>query len=285
MNDTWYYSFPVLCFLVVVPMMMTAFKEKEFKFMSKRSVFSFSELLMIIGLFLVVFVTGADSFIISPLLPAIRADFQVSVNAGALSITIYALCYACGSPLFGPLGDRYNRKTLLEIGISIFLIGSFTCALANNIFEFYLFRAVAGLGAALTLPNIWATIGSDFTGAKLNTAMGITMSALSLSSALVLGISLFANTMLITIILLIPLALVQGFGVTALTTYIVNVVPNNRSTVMSFNSSFLYFGLTLGSLIGGVVYSVFGFSGVGLIAAIGLLLAVLITWRVSVRKE
>lgn len=391
--------------------------------MSKRSVFSFSELLMIIGLFLVVFVTGADSFIISPLLPAIRADFQVSVSAGAVSITIYALCYACGSPFFGPLGDRYNRKTLLEIGISIFLIGSFACALANNISEFYLFRAVAGLGAALTLPNIWATIGSDFTGAKLNTAMGITMSALSLSiaigvplgttlsqisdwhmafwgsgiltvvafivliivvpnrrpvkksqttyfssfgslvsthnaiptlmitlvwmfgfysmytflgtfvseafklntaqtgyvfiayglsnfiasffggtltskigamrsviingilsSVLVLGLSLFTHTVFVTIVFLIPLALVQGFGVTALTTYIVNVVPNNRSTVMSFNSSFLYLGLTLGSLIGSVVYSVFGFSGVGWIAAIGLLLAVLITWWISVRK-
>lgn len=78
---------------------------------------------MIIGLFLIVFITGADSFIISPLLPAIANDFSISISRAAFSITIYALCYACGSPFLGPLGDRLNRKALLKVGILVFLVG------------------------------------------------------------------------------------------------------------------------------------------------------------------
>ncbi|SYW14262.1 MFS transporter [Oenococcus oeni] len=388
--------------------------------MKESNQYSMKEVLMIIGLFLIVFITGADSFIISPLLPAIENDFSISISSAALSITIYALCYALGSPIFGPLGDRFNRKSLLKIGILVFLVGSFLCALANNINLFYIFRAIAGLGAALTLPNIWATIGAYFSGKRLNTVMGIVMSGLSLSIAVgvplgttlsqisdwhmafwgsgsitliafavllkvvpsmpivntnasayfdsfkhlaqspraihallinfiwmfgfysvytflgtfiaqtfhlntgqtgyvfiaygfsnfvasffggwvttrlgakksvilngllsvvfVLGLSILQQKLIFTILFLILLALVQGFGVTALTTYIVNIVPKNRSTVMSFNSSFLYLGLTFGSMIGGFIYPLYGFTGVGICAAIALALAVVLTQQIS----
>ncbi|MHC5520440.1 MFS transporter, partial [Limosilactobacillus vaginalis] len=116
--------------------------------MKKSNQYSMQEVLMVIGLFLTVFITGADSFIISPLLPAIENDFSISISSAAFSVTIYALCYALGSPIFGPLGDRFNRKSLLKIGILVFLVGSFLCALANSIDLFYVFRAIAGLGAA-----------------------------------------------------------------------------------------------------------------------------------------
>ncbi|ASG81292.1 MFS transporter [Lactiplantibacillus pentosus] len=378
------------------------------------------ETLMIIGLFLIVFITGADSFIISPLLPAIANDFSISISRAAFSITIYALCYACGSPFLGPLGDRLNRKALLKVGILVFLVGSFLCALANSISMFYIFRAIAGLGAALTLPNVWATIGAYFNGKRLNTVMGIVMSGLSLSIAVgvpigttlsqisdwhmafwgsglvtliafavllivvpsmpivntkrsayfasfkqlakapkaiyallinfvwmfgfysiytflgtfitqtfhlntgqtgyvfiayglsnfaasffggevttrlgakksvilngllsvgfVLGLSIFQQALIVTILFLVLLALAQGFGVTALTTYIVNIVPKSRATVMSFNSSFLYLGLTFGSMIGGFIYPRYGFVGVGICAAIALALAVVLAQQIS----
>ena len=392
--------------------------------MKKSNQYSMQEVLMVIGLFLTVFITGADSFIISPLLPAIENDFSISISSAAFSVTIYALCYALGSPIFGPLGDRFNRKSLLKIGILVFLVGSFLCALANSIDLFYVFRAIAGLGAALTLPNIWATIGAYFNGKRLNTVMGIVMSGLSLSIAIgvplgttlsqisdwhmafwgsglitliafvvllavvpsmpivntkssvyfasfkhlihapkaihallinfvwmfgfysiytflgtfvtqtfhlntgqtgyvfiayglsnfaasffggwvttrlgakksvilngilsvtfVLGLSIFQQTLIFTILFLILLAFVQGFGVTALTTYIVNVVPKNRSTVMSFNSSFLYLGLTFGSMIGGFVYPRYGFIGVGICAAVALALAVVLTQQISKKGQ
>ncbi|MEE6674377.1 MFS transporter [Pediococcus acidilactici] len=391
--------------------------------MGKKNEYTFAEILMILGLFLIVFITGGDSFIISPLLPAIERNYSISISQAALAVTIYALCYACGSPFFGPLGDQFNRKKLLKTGILIFLVGSFLCAVAGNVVEFYIFRAVAGLGAALTLPNVWATIGNYFKGSRLNTMMGITMSGLSLSIAIgvplgttlsqisdwhmafwgsgiitliaflvllkvvpnmqvvvknrpaylqsfetlfktpkaipalmitliwmfgfyliytflgtfitdrfalntaqtgyvfiayglsnfiasffggavtnrlgamhsailngsfsvlfVLGLAFINKQLIFTIVFLVLLALVQGFGVTALTTYIVNVVPKNRSTVMSFNSSFLYLGLTLGSMLGGFMYPKVGFTGVGICAAFALVIAVVVTKAINEKK-
>lgn len=73
----------------------------------------------------------------------------------------------------------------------------------------------------------------------------------------------------------------QGLGVTALTTYIVGVVPDKRSTVMSFNSSFLYLGLTLGSLIGAILYSSIGFTGLGIISIIALGIAIIETLKLK----
>lgn len=59
------------------------------------------DLAIVIGLFFSVFAIGADSFIISPLLPAMAHDFSVSIGAVSLAVTLYAICYAVGSPLFG----------------------------------------------------------------------------------------------------------------------------------------------------------------------------------------
>lgn len=387
--------------------------------MKQNDTYKSKDILLVIGLFLVVFVIGADSFIISPLLPAIEKDYAVTTSQAALAVTIYALCYAVGSPFFGPLGDKFNKRKLLITGLLIFLIGSFICAQATNIGIFYFGRAVAGIGAAVTMPNIWATVGSYFTGKKLNIVMGITMSALSLSIAIgvplgtllsqlsnwhmafwgsilltlvafgvlllvvpnlkgnqgklkylasfqtlvkskkallslsinlvwmfgfyliytflgtflsqnfhfntaqtgnifivyglsnfiasfcgghllsklgamkdvilngflsmifILGLVIWQNELWGIIIFLILLALAQGLGVTALTTYIVGVVPDKRSTVMSFNSSFLYLGLTLGSLIGAILYSKIGFTGLGIISIMALGIAIIETIRLK----
>lgn len=139
---------------------------------------------LIIGLFLIVFIIGADSFIISPLLPALAQSYHITITTAALAVTIYAACYAIGSPLIGPLGDRYSKRRLLLVGVMIFFTGSLICALAPTIGWFNVGRAVAGLGAATTLPNVWALIGQTYQGQQLNLMMGITMAALSLSIAL-----------------------------------------------------------------------------------------------------
>ncbi|MGN8167230.1 MFS transporter [Lactiplantibacillus plantarum] len=375
---------------------------------------------LIIGLFCGAFVTGADAFIISALLPAIATSLHVPTNTAAYGVTVYALCYAIGAPLFGPLGDRFNKRFLLISGCGIFLLGTLLCGLANSLLTFYLYRAIAGIGAALFVPNIWAFIGTYFNGQRLNQVMGIVMSSLSLSIAtgvplgallaqlsswhmafwgsamltliassiltiaipslpsqndqpdgyftsfktlvhtphaiaallitltwmtgfygvytflgvfatatfhfntiqtglifitygsanfvasffagklisllgkkqsvtinglvsatLVLSLGIWGQHLAVLLIILIVLALSQGWGVTALTATIVNIVPSNRSTIMSFNSAFLYYGLTLGSAAGGLLLTKIGFYAVTIAAAMALLGAVLITNALS----
>ena len=135
-------------------------------------------------LFLLVFVMGVDSFVIAPLLVPIARSYQVTVGAATGGVTLYALCYALGAPFFGPLGDKYAKRRLLLSGTVGFLVGNLICALAPNLGWFDVARAVSGLSAALTLPNVWATIGGHFRGRQLTIIMGVTMAALSLAIAL-----------------------------------------------------------------------------------------------------
>lgn len=95
-----------------------------------------------------------------------------------------------------------------------------------------------------------------------------------LSVVLILGMIGGANNLVIIAGCLIGLALVQGFGVTALNAYVVNRLPEQRSTMTAFNSACLYFGLTFSSMFGGALYLQIGFQGLCGIACAALLIAV-----------
>ena len=172
--------------------------------------------LMVGSLFMIVFVMGADSFIISPLLPVLAQQFHVSIGHTALAVTSYAVGYATGAPFFGPLGDRYPKKALLLIGCGVFVLGSLGCARTSTLVGFIFARLVAGIGAALTLPNVWATLGEHFSGNQLAHVMGMTMAALSLSIAI--GVPLGAWVTQLTnwrlvFYSLIGIAMLAGTGV------------------------------------------------------------------------
>jgi MFS family permease len=62
-------------------------------------------------------------------------------------------------PLYGKLGDIHGRRKLFIVSISIFLVGSALCGLAQNMTELVLFRAVQGLGAGGLFPLALATVG------------------------------------------------------------------------------------------------------------------------------
>jgi EmrB/QacA subfamily drug resistance transporter len=50
------------------------------------------------------------------------------------------------TPLYGKLGDQFGRKTIFQIAIVIFLVGSALCGLSQNIGELIAFRALQGIG-------------------------------------------------------------------------------------------------------------------------------------------
>lgn len=77
--------------------------------MMPRNLLRLRQDLIVTGLFLIVFVMGADAFIISPLLPTIAHTLHTSVNQAAFAVTAYAIGYAGGAPFFGPLGDAWGH--------------------------------------------------------------------------------------------------------------------------------------------------------------------------------
>lgn len=61
-------------------------------------------------------------------------------------VTLYLLASTVATPLYGKLGDLYDRKRLFQIAIVVFLVGSVLCGLAQTMPQLIAFRAVQGIG-------------------------------------------------------------------------------------------------------------------------------------------
>ena len=68
--------------------------------------------------------------------------FSVGVALGA-----YALSQIFLQIPFGKLADKYDRKTILVIGLSILALGSLVCAFSDNIYTLIFGRLLQGAGA------------------------------------------------------------------------------------------------------------------------------------------
>lgn len=143
-------------------------------------------LFLALALTMGVFAAGSEELVISPLLPDLADAFNSDVSVLALSISIYGIMIFIGAPLLVPLGDKYSRELSLMLGLVIFIIGTVICALAQNIFFFFLGRALSGLAAGAFVPTAYAVVGDRVPYTYRGKVMGLIVSSWSL--ALIFGV-------------------------------------------------------------------------------------------------
>ena len=88
---------------------------------------------------------GIDLYLAS--MPAITKSLQTSASMLKLTIPLYLLGFAISQLMYGPISDAHGRKSILYIGLSLFLVGSLGCLFAINAPMLIAFRTVQGLGA------------------------------------------------------------------------------------------------------------------------------------------
>ena len=64
-----------------------------------------------------------------PGFPAIAADLETSIAQVQLSLTSYLVGIAAGQLLYGPLLDRFGRKSPLYAGLIIYVLTSLGCSI------------------------------------------------------------------------------------------------------------------------------------------------------------
>ncbi|KAA9004954.1 MFS transporter [Paenibacillus spiritus] len=134
--------------------------------------------------FLIMFIIGTDTFLTSPLLPTLRHEFNISVEASGWLVGAYALGFALFALVAGPLSDGLNRKKVMLFGILGFSVSTFLCGVANGFWTMVLFRGLAGVFAAFTSPQVWATIPILVPPQKIMRSMGIATAGLAVSQTL-----------------------------------------------------------------------------------------------------
>jgi len=84
----------------------------------------------------------------TPSLPRIADALGVSYAHAQLTMTVYLAGFAFGQILYGPLSDRFGRRSMIMIAIVTFLIGSVACALSTDLNMLIAGRFVQALGAS-----------------------------------------------------------------------------------------------------------------------------------------
>ncbi|WP_084165083.1 Bcr/CflA family multidrug efflux MFS transporter [Skermanella stibiiresistens] len=82
-----------------------------------------------------------------PALPEIGRGLNATPATVQLSLASFFLGFGSGQLVWGPLGDRFGRRSPIVIGIVIYIAASFGCALTNDADHLVLWRFVQAFGA------------------------------------------------------------------------------------------------------------------------------------------
>ncbi|KQX68199.1 MULTISPECIES: MFS transporter [unclassified Paenibacillus] len=134
--------------------------------------------------FFIMFMIGTDTFLISPLLPTLQKQFGVSTGIAGWMLGAYTLGSALFALIAGPLSDGWNRRTVLLSGLLGFSVSTILCGFADSFWTMCLFRFLAGVSAAFTAPQVWASIPVIMPASRVSKTMGIAFAGLAASQAL-----------------------------------------------------------------------------------------------------
>ena len=101
---------------------------------------------VIVGLLLALFTAMLSTTIVANALPQIVGDLHGSQSQYGWVITAALLANAASTPIWGKLADLLNKKTLVQLAIIIFTIGSVACGFAHGMPWLIGARVLQGLG-------------------------------------------------------------------------------------------------------------------------------------------
>lgn len=81
-----------------------------------------------------------------PSLPQVAVDLAANHATVMLTLTAYMIGYAFSLVLSGMASDRYGRRPVIMLGITLFCVSSFACAFADSITTLISFRFLQALG-------------------------------------------------------------------------------------------------------------------------------------------
>jgi EmrB/QacA subfamily drug resistance transporter len=131
------------------------------------------------------FLTGLDNTAVNVGLPVIGAQLRAPVAGLQWVVAAYTVVLASLLLLAGALADRFGRKAVFQVGLSLFTLGSWLCSLAPSLPWLVAFRVLQGAGASMLNPAALGIITNTFTRpAERAKAVGVWDGVFGLSMAL-----------------------------------------------------------------------------------------------------
>ncbi|WP_267292624.1 MFS transporter [Mycobacterium hackensackense] len=109
-------------------------------------------------------IVSMDATIVNVAIPSIRTDLGASPAQLQWVVDVYTLVLASLLMLSGAMGDRFGRRRIFQIGLTVFAVGSLLCSLAPGVDTLIAARLLQGIGGSMLNPVALSIISQVFTG-------------------------------------------------------------------------------------------------------------------------
>jgi EmrB/QacA subfamily drug resistance transporter len=136
------------------------------------------------------FMVGLDNTIVNVGLPDIGESLHAPVSGLQWTVAGYTIVLASLLMFSGAAADRIGRRTIFQVGLSLFTLGSWLCSLAPSLDWLIAFRVLQGVGGSMLAPAALGIITNTFIRpAERAKAIGVWdgVSGLSMALGPVLG--------------------------------------------------------------------------------------------------
>ncbi len=120
-----------------------------------------------------VFMVSMDNLVVTNALPVIRVKLNAGLEGLEWTVNAYTLTFAVFLLIGAALGDRFGRRRLLAIGLTIFTLASAAAALSPSIGGLVVSRAIQGFGGAIVMPLTLTLLASVVAPERRGVAFGI----------------------------------------------------------------------------------------------------------------
>jgi len=101
-----------------------------------------------------------------PALPRMVDNLHTTASMVNLTLVFFFLFYAIGTLFWGPLSDKYGRKPILLVGLSIYTIASIFCIFSTSVYVLIFFRILQSIGCGAATAVSTALIKDQYSGKK-----------------------------------------------------------------------------------------------------------------------
>lgn len=142
-----------------------------------------SKLIIMISVMASLFLVALDQTIIATALGKIVEEFNAFSSLSWI-VTAYLITTTMTVPIAGKLSDLFGRRTILLIGVAIFVAASLMSGLSGNVTELIIWRAVQGIGGGIITANAFTIVGDLFAARERGRWQGLIGAVFGLASVI-----------------------------------------------------------------------------------------------------